>query len=69
MYELPVAKGVPPLAAAHHLGVLPLLLQLAPNVTVPGPHLCAGVTDGVVGAGLMVATTGTLALSQVVVAL
>ena len=61
---LPVANGVPPLAAAHHLGVLPLLLQLAPNVTVPGPHLSPAVTVGDAGMSLIVANTGTLTLSH-----
>ena len=65
----PVAYGVPPLADAHHLGVLPLLLQLALNVTVPGPHLSPGVTDGVAGISFTVATTDTLALSHSPVAL
>ena len=49
-------NSVPPVATAYQLIVAPDV-AVALRVTVPGPHLVAGVVPVMVGIGLMVATT------------
>ena len=55
---VPVAKLVPPVAAAYQL-IVPALAA-AVKATVPVPHLLAGVLDVMVGIAFTVITTGKL---------
>ncbi len=52
---MPVPSDEPPVDAAYQL-IVPAL-AVAPNVTVPVPHLDAGVVAVMVGAVLIVAVT------------
>ena len=58
MYDVPVAKLVPPVAAAYQL-IVPALAA-APKVTVPVPHTELGVVPLMVGIAFTVATTAVL---------
>ena len=58
VYEVPVARDVPPVAAAYQFK-LPAL-AVAPNVAVPVPHIAAGVIAVTVGVVLTVAITELL---------
>ncbi len=55
---LPVASELPPVAAAYQLMVP--ALAVAPNITVPVPHLEAGVEPVMIGIVLIVAVTAVL---------
>ena len=54
---MPVPKLAPPLEAAYQL-IVPAL-AVAPKVTVPFPHLAAGVVDVIVGVAEIVITLET----------
>ncbi len=56
--EVPVASDVPPVAAAYQFKVP--ALAVAPKVTVPVPHIAAGVVAVTVGVVFTVATTAVL---------
>ena len=58
VYEVPVAKLVPPVEAAYQL-IVPALAA-APMVTVPVPHIEFGVVPDIVGIAFTVATTAVL---------
>ena len=58
MKLVPVPKLEPPVAAAYQLMVP--ADAVAPNVTVPIPHLLFGVVPVIVGIGFIVATTAVL---------
>ena len=58
MKLIPVPKLEPPVEAAYQL-IVPAD-AVAPNVTVPVPHLLLGVVPVMVGIGFMVATTKVL---------
>ena len=58
VYEVPVAKLVPPVEAAYQL-IVPALAA-APKVTVPLPHIEFGVVPDIVGIAFTVATTAVL---------
>ena len=58
MYDVPVAKLVPPVAAAYQLMVP--ALAAAPNTTVPVEHLAAGVVPDILGTTFTVAVTAVL---------
>ena len=58
MKLVPVPRDVPPVAAAYQL-IVPAL-AVAPNVTVPVPHLEPGVVPVIVGIALTVAITAVL---------
>ncbi len=58
MYNVPVAKLVPPVAAAYQL-IVPALAA-APNNTVPVEHLAAGVVPDILGTTFTVAVTAVL---------
>ena len=55
---VPVPIEAPPVAAAYQL-IVPAL-AVAPNTTVPVPHLDPGVVPVIVGIGLTVAITAVL---------
>ena len=55
---VPVHSDVPPVEDEYQL-ITPAL-AVAPKVTVPGPHLEAGVVPVIVGIELIVAVTGVL---------
>ena len=55
---VPVPSEAPPVDAAYQL-IVPAL-AVAPNVTVPVPHLDAGVIPVIVGIVLTVAITAVL---------
>jgi hypothetical protein len=55
---VPVPRDVPPVEAAYQL-IVPAL-AVAPNTTVPVPHLEAGVVPVIVGIALTVAITAVL---------
>jgi len=55
---VPVPTEVPPVIAVNQLSIP--VEATAPNVTVPGPQIAAGVVDAIVGIGLTVATTAVL---------
>ena len=55
---LPVASELPPVAAAYQL-MIPAL-AVAPRITVPVPHLEAGVVPVMVGMAFTVAATAVL---------
>ena len=55
---MPVPSDAPPVAAAYQL-IVPAL-AVAPNVTVPVPHLDPGVVPVIVGIALTVAITAVL---------
>ena len=57
--EVPVPMLVPPVAAAYQFMVP--AEAVAPRVTVPVPHIPAGVVAVIAGAELTVATTAVLA--------
>ena len=59
----PVNKAVPPVAAANHW-IVPAL-AVACKVTLPFPHLFAGVVPVIDGVVLTVATTAVLSEVQV----
>jgi hypothetical protein len=59
---LVVAKAVPPVAAAYQI-VLPAL-EVAERVTLPVPHLLAGVVPVIVGVAFTVAITAVRAEVQ-----
>lgn len=56
--EFPVPKMVPPFEEAYQFKV-PALPE-APKTTVPASHLEPGVTEVIVGVGLIVATIAVL---------
>ncbi len=56
--EVPVASDVPPVAAAYQFKVP--ALAVAPKVTVPVPHIDAGVVAVTVGVVFTVAMTAVL---------
>ena len=58
--DVPVAKLVPPVAAAYQFNVP--ALAVAPKVAVPVPHIVAGVVAVTVG------TVFTVAITEVLVA-
>ena len=58
MNDAPVPKDVPPVAALYQL-IVPAL-AVAPNTTVPVPHLESGVVPVIVGIALTVAVTAVL---------
>jgi hypothetical protein len=59
VYDAPVPRLDPPVDAAYQLMVPPL--EVAPKVTVPVPHIAAGVDPIIVGAeALTVAVTAVL---------
>ena len=68
-YGDPVNNAAPPDEAAHHLGVLPALAQFALKLTEPAAQRASPVGVGLFGISFTVAVTGTLGLSQPVVAL
>jgi hypothetical protein len=55
---VPVPSELPPVAAAYQL-IVPAL-AVAPNVTIPVPHLEAGVEPVMVGMAFTVAVTAVL---------
>ena len=55
---MPVPSELPPVAAAYQLMVP--AEEVAPNVTVPVPHVAPGVVPVMVGMALTVAMTGVL---------
>ena len=55
---VPVPSETPPVEAAYQL-IVPAL-AVAPNVTLPVPHLDPGVVPVIVGIGLTVAVTAVL---------
>ena len=55
---MPVPSELPPVAAAYQLMVP--ALAVAPNVTVPVPHLESGVVPVMLGTVLTVAVTAVL---------
>ena len=55
---MPVPSELPPVAAAYQL-IVPAL-AVAPNVTVPVPHLESGVVPVMVGTVFTVAVTAVL---------
>lgn len=59
---LPACNVVPPVAAAYQLIVPALAVAL--RVTVPVPHLSAGVVPVIVGTGLTVTATWELAVEN-----
>jgi len=59
---LPECNEVPPVAAAYQLMVPALAVAL--RVTVPVPHLEAGVVPVIVGTGLTVTATWELAVEN-----
>ena len=58
VYEVPVAKLVPPVEAAYQL-IVPELAA-APKVTVPVPQRLLSVTPLILGMAFTVATTAVL---------
>ncbi len=54
----PVANDVPPVAALYQL-IVPAL-AVAPNATIPVPHIAAGVLAVMVGTAFTVAATDVL---------
>ncbi len=58
MNDVPVASDVPPVAAAYQFKVP--ALAVAPKVTVPVPHIDAGVVVVTVGVVFTVAMTAVL---------
>ena len=58
MYDVPVAKLVPPVAAAYQLMVP--ALAAAPNTTVPVPQRLLSVTPDILGMAFTVAVTAVL---------
>ena len=58
MYEVPVAKLVPPVEAAYQL-IVPEL-AVAPKVTVPVPQRLLSVVPDILGIALTVAITALL---------
>ena len=56
--DVPVAKLVPPVAALYQL-IMPAL-AVAPNVTVPAPHIPAEVVVVIVGIAFTVAIIAVL---------
>ena len=54
VYEVAVAKLVPPVAAAYQFKVP--ALAVAPNVAVPVPHIVAGVVEVTIGIAFTVIT-------------
>ena len=58
VYEVPVAKLVPPVEAAYQL-IVPALAA-APMVTVPVPQRLLAVVDDILGIAFTVATTAVL---------
>ena len=58
MNDVPVPKLVPPVVAAYQLMVP--VLAVANSVTVPVPHLFAGVVAVMVGDSFTVAVTAVL---------
>ena len=58
VYEVPVAKLVPPVEAAYQLMVP--VLAAAPKVTVPVPQRLLSVTPLILGMAFTVATTAVL---------
>ena len=54
----PVATNVPPVGALYQL-IVPIL-AVACNVTLPSPHLLAGVVEVITGISLIVAVTDVL---------
>ena len=57
--DAPVPNDVPPVAALYQL-IVPAL-AVAPNTTVPVPHIAAGVLAVMVGIAFTVAATDVLA--------
>ena len=58
VYEVPVAKLVPPVEAAYQFMVP--ALAAAPKVTVPVPQRLLSVVDDILGIAFTVATTAVL---------
>ena len=58
VYDVPVAKLVPPVAALYQL-IVPALAA-APNTTVPVPQRLLSVTPDILGIALIVAVTAVL---------
>ena len=58
VYDAPVDKLVPPVAAAYQL-IVPALAA-APNVTVPVPQRLLSVIELILGIAFTVATTAVL---------
>ena len=56
--DAPVANDIPPVKAEYQL-IVPAL-AVAPNATVPVPHIAAGVLAVMVGIALTVASTAVL---------
>lgn len=56
--DVPVAKLIPPVAALYQL-IMPAL-AVAPNVTVPAPHIPAEVVVVIVGIAFTVAIIAVL---------
>ena len=56
--DAPVPNDVPPVAALYQL-IVPAL-AVAPNTTVPVPHIAAGVLAVMVGIAFTVAATDVL---------
>jgi hypothetical protein len=54
---VPDPMNVPPEGAEYQFMVAVPELEVAPNVTVPGPHRSPGVVVVIVGVGVTVATT------------